>query len=407
MIYNKSSSVDNYIKNLITDVVPRSDLFDIPINSSGLRMLNNSNCIYWPVELPDSVEAGLYAHEKCSTTRYGIFVNPNASKILVHSYYVKPFHATNIECFQKLVAQSVLYLYPTPITTHGAVVDPEVAPIISGAVVDLNHLKTQDGGIRVPSIRLDMFLKANNFEKEINSFMDLQKLLKDPNITKKISERALVQIALCSYFIPNAIGEVDANSRNIILLADPRTGKYEYAARIDAESNTYFNDINGERSGKSILPKGIKKANEPFHQIFLKTIKEKDTDVDWDLFSSLLSLTSAYLKNTKVDEDIFQGYKDNYMRVPDSERRKFSVAERYFSMDAYGEFAGTYGSEKEKDRATIARKDRFINNTSFALGGRYKKEFPFAEEMEKSIKPEKFEMQDFDLRGKEVEREME
>ena len=144
---NRVSSVNEYINSIITDVVPASDLAMLDVTPSGLVRIDRSNSMEWPIELPDSVGAGLYLHEKSSTTRVGVLANNSSSSLnpVYHSYYFKPFSGV-IKCFDSLVAQSILEIYPTPVQTYGAVFNESM---IAGAVADLNHLRTKDGHLRV------------------------------------------------------------------------------------------------------------------------------------------------------------------------------------------------------------------------------------------------------------------
>lgn len=382
-----SSELKNYLNNIMTNVIPISDLARMPVTYSGLVDITKDIALRWPIELPNSVGAGLYRHEKSSTTRYGILANRdvNTANPVYHSHYFKPFHGGSMAAANNLIAQSILELYPTPIQTYGAVVDNST---ISGGVVDLNHLVTRYEHLPVNSIRLDMFLNRLGFDKEINSFWDLQRVIKFEHISKFLSERAIVQLALCSYFLPNAVGEVDANSRNIILLQDPRTGKYEYVTRIDAESNTYFNDLNNERSGKRIMPKGIFHGNEFLEAEFLKAISDRNSVIDWELFSSFTFLADKITTRDNLDNAIFGGYKRNYARAPVNIYRPTSMAERYFGVDAYGEFSNS----------TIDRAKRYHAKVFNALGFIYSSHLPF-EDM-KPAEPSELMMQLFDETGR-------
>ncbi len=376
---NYTSSLNDYIKNLITDVLPVSDLINQPLYQNGLRNMNASNSVTWSIELPNSVEAGLYLHEKSSTTRLGVLIDSSKPPVKAyHSHYFKPFPGGIMKAYDSLIAQSVLELYPTPVQTYGAVCDERIA---SGGVIDLNYLRTKDGKLKAQACRFDMLLNSMGFGKEINSFYELQCFLKDPKVQTMFSDRALTQLALCTYFIPNAIGEVDANSRNIIVIKDPISQKIEYVARIDAESNTYFNTQNNERSGKNILPKGIFHGNEFFESEFLKAITEKQASIDWDLFASFTFLASKIASTNRIDDAIFSGHRRNLhmlYRYPDV--RPTLSAERYFGQDSYMEFS----------KASIDRAKRYHDNVFTALGRNYVSRFPF-ENMEKRT-PNKLEM---------------
>lgn len=353
---NYASNVEEYIEKIMTNILPESDLASYPVNSSGLVELNitNNNAIDLSIELPNSVQAGLYKHEKSSTTRKAIlsirqsFINP-----VYHSYYFRPFTGI-IKSFDSLVAQSILELYPTPVQTYGAF---DSSSTIYGGVIDLNHLQTVNQHLPVQTMRFDMFLNSLGFDKEINSFIQLQNFMKSPLVRDFLSERAIVQIALESYAIPNAVGEVDANSRNIIILFDPFTGKGEYACRIDAESNTYFNDRNNERSGLSKLPKGIFDKDELFESQFLKAINEKSSLIDWDLFIGLTNLASKLTTRNRIDEAICSGYKRNYFRVNYDQIRPASAAYNHFGSDTYRDFS----------EASIKRAIKYFNSVYTAL----------------------------------------
>ena len=383
---NYVSSVDEYIKNITTNILPPSDLARMRITPNGLVRIDHTNSMEWPIELPDSVGAGLYQHEKSSTTRVGVLSNHNNSALnpVYHSYYFKPFTGV-FKCFDSLVAQSILEIYPTPVQTYGAVYNEST---IAGAVTDLNHLRTKDSHLNVKAIRLDMFLNSLGFNKEITSFLELQAFMKSPDVHSLLSDRAIVQIALESYSIPNAVGEVDSNSRNVIILIDPITGKGEWAARIDAESNTYFNERNNERSGKKILPKGIFHGNEFFDTEFLPAIKQRPTCIDWNLFASLSNLTSKLTSRNKIDAAIFGGHIRNYARVPLEQVRENSAAHAHFGPSAYEDFS----------TKTIARANRYNEAVLNALGCVYSDHMPFGK-IDAAI-PTKLEQVPFNSKGK-------
>lgn len=386
------TDLKRYVNSLITDVLPRSDLAMMKVNKNGLVMLDSNNSTDYFVELPDSVKAGIYEHEKCSTTRRGILIpGTSTTNPKFHSYYIRPFSG-NLSALEKIIAQSVLELYPVPLATYGVVTNASVAPTIGASVVDLNHLITQDGH-PVQSIRLDMLLHSLGLGKDIYSFLDLQRVLSDENITKLASPRALVQLALSSYFIPNSIGEVDANSRNIIMLKSPESGKYEYAVRIDAESNTYFNQINGERSGQKRVPKGIFTANESFEDEFLKAIKQKDRNIDWELFAGFMLLNEKMTSQSKIDNAIFSGFQKNYNRVSPEDMRFSSAVASYFGLIAYEDFS----------KETIARAKRF-NDYIFSALSMPQSKIPY-EDIEMKPSTEKFSMKTFDKFGQEIEPE--
>lgn len=389
---NYATSVKEYIDNIMTDILPVSDLAMMDVNSSGLVILNDDNSVEWSIELPDSVGAGLYSHEKSSTLRGGVISKRVPG--VYHSHYVKPCGGAIIRSFDNLVAQSVLELYPLPTQTYGVIVNNS---IIAGAVIDYNHMRTKDGHYKLKAVRLDMILHSLGLDKDLKSFSDVQKFIYSPEARNLLGLKTIIQIVLESYFIPNPIGEVDANSRNIIVIFDPLTGESLGATRVDAESNTHFNAINNERSGQRVLPKGIFEANELFKEGFLKAIEEKDSSIDWDLFIALTNLAYKLTTRTKVDESIFNGYRRNYSKVPLWQIREISAAYNHFGPQSYAELA----------EATIERRGRYFDEVYNAYGGYINRDIlPFVEEIEVS-KPPKLEQEPLDREGKPLTKEEE
>lgn len=385
-----SSELEKYIDKIITDVIPTSDLHTMPVNSSGLVHITPEISIKVSNELPDSVKAGLYKNEKTSTYRYNILVDDKKinkfNTPLYHSHYFKPFSGPT-KSLQSIMAQSVLELYPTPLGTYGAVLNDSH---ISGCVVDLNHLITKEGHKPIETLRLDMLLHELGFDPEINSFIDLQKVIKSENIQNILSERAIVQLALCSYFIPNAIGETDANSRNVILLKDPKTNKFEYVTRIDAEKNIYFDEFYNNYSNEFIIPKGIYGPDEEFTTKFLPNIKEKSSEIDWNLFLGFTIVANKMTDKTHIDDAIYRSFRKNYFKVPFDKIRPGSYPDIYLNSDAYGYFSDY-----------ITRLSQYYHsNVCNALGNIFIKEFPF--QNMNVAEPSKLEMQLFDQNGNPV-----
>lgn len=382
-----SSELEKYIDKIITNVIPTSDLHTMPVNSSGLVHITPEISIKASNELPDSVKAGLYKNEKNSTYRYNILVSDKKinefNQPLYHAYYFKPFSGT-FKSLQSIMAQSVLELYPTPLGTYGAVLENST---ISGCVVDLNHLMTKEGHEPIETLRLDMLLHKLGFDPEINSFLDLQKIIKSENIQDILSERAIVQLALCSYFIPNAIGETDANSRNVILLKDPKTNKFEYVTRIDAEKNIYFDNFYNNYSESFIIPKGIYGPDEEFTTKFLPNIKEKSSEIDWNLFIGFTAVANKMTDKTHVDDAIYRSFMKNYFKVPYENIRHGSTPDVYLNSDAYGYFS-----------EYISNLSKYYHSKVYeALGNMFISELPFQNMT--VAEPSKLEMQLFDQNG--------
>ena len=211
---------------------------------------------------------------------------------------------------------------------------------------------------------------------DIDSFQDFQHLIESGVIFNYLTPRAVVQLGLCSYFIPNAIGETDANSRNIILLRDEESGKYDIVVRIDAEANTYITDRNNQRSGKKQVPKGIYRANEDL-DTYLTNISRRSGDIDWDLFSSFVNLTQKLTSRSHIDNAMADAYRLNSGELiddsPYSDRRWNGPI-----GTAYGK-TGFFGFSND----TIERANRFLNKTASAMVGALRDVPPFAETVAK------------------------
>lgn len=337
---------------------PRSVIEQYEVYRTGLTVIGKDYYRQFGFVLPT-------AEEKNNTTsRIGILDKETGNYI---AHYMRLYDITSTqEKFTRMLQQSVLEAYPTPNATYDITVVHDVirqTGRIGSAVVDLNNLRTRDDRREVGAIRFDRLLHGIGFRNaaggldnypDLRSFMDVQKFINDETVQMLLTPRAILQVVLSSYFIPNAIGETDANSRNIILLKDPSTGLYDVAVRIDAEENTEYRDQMGMRSGDRRVPKGIYGPNEA-HVDFIKNIQNHASDIDWELFSALFELSENYLSKENL-YNINNDYSRNKGRY--NGMSYGYPAEEYLDYDAHDSFR----------KAATNRVARHINDVNNALG---------------------------------------
>ncbi|MBQ9791788.1 MAG: hypothetical protein IJW28_04290 [Clostridia bacterium] len=348
-----TGDMKQYLKQIITDCLPPSEIEKYELNRIGLYSVNNKNVREWRPELADS--SHLYGHEKCTPKRYGIQTSHDPNVFM--PIYFRHYDGTVNGSLDKIIANTALNFYPTPLQAYGAINEDMPSSKIGVATIDLNHLKEAETNEGVESIRLDFLLHSLGEHHEIESYMDFQKLLENGNLEKVLTPRAIVQLGLSSIFIPNAIGETDANSRNIILLKDKESGKYDIVVRIDAEANTYLNDRMNERSGKKKLPKGIFMPNEELDD-YLKTIKSRDVRVDWEMFCGFTLLAREATSRTNIDNAVTKSYMKNSGKLMQDPFMRPSPYALSYDSDSFYAFSS----------ATIDRSKRYFDRTMEALG---------------------------------------
>ena len=65
-----TTDIKSYMGQIMTDVMPASEIEHLSLNRIGLHALNYRNAREWNTELKDS--SAMYAHEKCAPKRLGI-----------------------------------------------------------------------------------------------------------------------------------------------------------------------------------------------------------------------------------------------------------------------------------------------------------------------------------------------
>lgn len=357
-----SDSIKQILKSINSDILPHdTSVASRPVNKVGFTHFND----HIPLKFnhPTSTE------KTSTTTKYGFPVTESPD--LYWPHHVKDYNVPHVgEIIDRILVSSVLEGAPVPLETYAISLDrgEGIPTFVSSSAIDLNSLLIKDENIPVKTIRFDRFLSACGYDgiyPDLHSFADVQEFVNNPVVNKFLTPRAIMQVVLSSYFIPNTIGETDANSRNIILADTTLTGKYDVAFRIDAESNTYIRDKYNERSGKKRVPKGIYSSDEELDE-YLMNIKNRtggNTKIDWDLFAGFLSLTDYFVSRSNLDDAISnRGYKRNQFRYDPSKdaiQGNYVASERRLSANAYGEFS----------EATITRAKNFMSLTKSALGG--------------------------------------
>lgn len=309
--------------------LPLSWLVRYPVDRNGRVVLNGENSTRF-VDLTENISTN-GVHEKNRPDLYGVQV-PNTE--FYQSHFVSAKNPN------KVIANAALDLYPLSGQRVKAVVNQSVITPYAGiAIVNYENLLSQDGK-HIPVIRLQEFLVKHNFAPDITCFYELQLVLKDPAIQKMFTPRGLDQLAVSSYFIPNAIGETDANSRNILLVVDPVTGLIDSVIRIDADKNLSIYPPRADETPD--MPKGIFKPNEPYNNFLgiVKSHKGFENLIDWELFAGYHELTKQLLKPFDITKIIHKDFEINQGRCNYGfdEVYRMGAAAIHLSLDYYNDF---------------------------------------------------------------------
>lgn len=181
MSYMMSSQEYKAIKSLIrafgleTNVLPHDTCVSkMPVRKDGASPI--SHYIRYTHSLPTE-------QEKSTTTGlYGFPIEEGLEVFWPH--YVKNYNLTSrMETYGRIMVNSSLEAYPTPLETYAVSLDGANA-ILGSSVIDLNHLQTEEG-IHVETMRLDRILKAANINTDsgkenfpdLYSFADVQEFI--------------------------------------------------------------------------------------------------------------------------------------------------------------------------------------------------------------------------------------
>lgn len=303
---NKYASTIEQRAGLIkqTNYLPLSWLVKHPVDRNGRVVLDAKNSIQISDKSDNISTNGV--HEKNHPDMYGVNV-PNTEFYQIHFVADKKPSQT--------ISSSALEIYPLSGQRVNAIVNLQTfQPYTGTAIINYDNLLTQDG-TEINVIRLQEFLLENGFEADIETFYDLQKILKDSRMQEMFTPRGLDQLALSSYFIPNAIGETDANSRNILLIIDPVSKKIDSVIRIDADKiSTIYSENMKEAPfiAKGIFRPGYAETYEEYMN-YIHNHKQFPM-IDWELFAGYHKLSKMFLTPRHVQKEIGKVYDVNQGR---------------------------------------------------------------------------------------------
>ena len=313
--------------------LPLSWIIRYPVDRNGRVILDSNNSLQF-IEDRDNVET-FGRHEKNRPDILGVNV-PNTE------FYQEHFVARKNA--ERTIAASSLEINPLNGHRVNAIVHNTIQPYAGTAIINYDQLISEDGR-KINVIRLQEFLISMGFGADINSFYDLQNILKHPTVQELFSQRGLDQLALSSYFIPNAIGETDANSRNILLVVDPTSKKIDSVIRIDPDKNILFDQ---RPNDPVIIPKGIFVEGDMFtehgesYEQYMGYIKNHNqfSAIDWELFVGYYELSKYFLSKDDIRKAIHKGYKVNQDRCTYGYNQVFGIsrAAMALSIEAYDDF---------------------------------------------------------------------
>lgn len=297
-----TGTIKEYLKQICTDILPKSEIENYGYNRIGQYSIKDKDVKRLVSEEIDISK--IYDHEKSYPDRYGIKSKSNPDKF--YPVYMKYYSGQIRSALGKTIANSALNIFPTPLQSYGISHEKGSSNAIGVATIDLNHLQNIETDENIQSIRLDILLHSLGLNPEIDSFYQFQEMIKSGKLNDKLTARAIVQLGLSKIFIPNAIGETDPNSRNIILLKNASEDKYDIVVRIDADKNKYLL----ENEDSSFLPTGILTPFENF-QDYLRIIRSRDVLIDWELFAGFNTIARELCSRTNIDAAITRSYKSN------------------------------------------------------------------------------------------------
>lgn len=261
-----------------SDILPRATLIDdVQVATNSVFSLETGYSL--PVNLPDSSK--LYKNEKSTNVdRIGIprkIIVDGKEQTVYETFYFKPYDRT-LKFYDKMISSALLGMHAVPHEPYGVSFNGRNGV----ATIDLTNLRDSETKEPVKVVRFDILLNSLGYPPDILTFMDLQTLFYDKRIPEIMDRRAFVQIALGNFFLSNAFGETDPNSRNLIMLESPNAEpmdpvfakriygkgykegakKIGFAVRIDADENTHDTSKNHERSGQRIIGRSMLFPNE-------------------------------------------------------------------------------------------------------------------------------------------------
>lgn len=201
--------------------------------------------------------------------------------------------------------------------------------------IDLNHIKG------VKSLRLDKYLQSKGIE--LDSVVSLLKAYRNGVFDADLTHSAIAQLMLSMFSIPNAIGELDPNTRNAILLGpNKKNAKFDSIVRIDFEK-AIFNDVNYVQNKNSSIytyPFGMfhrEESKNEFEQNLTKALMDKIiTPQDADLILALHEVTQRAISHDKIEQAIIQA---TSVQSNNDDLDNSTPLSDYFSFKAINDFA--------------------------------------------------------------------
>ena len=292
---NRQSPKELIVKKYISSLRAPRSLTNFPIS----RLLQRSDRGFFDVSsLQDlSSEQNVFGssifHEKSWPGRVGV----ESDKGIIPCYF-KPYdmQSDGIMGATQKIASNVIFskLFPTKNNQYIAYRDGSFGVLN----LDFNNLKG------VKSLRLDKYLQAKGVE--LNSIVSFMQAYKNGVFKEDLTDTCIAQIMFGMLTLPNAIDELDPNTRNAILLGEDRKGaRYDSVVRIDLERN-----VESESSSNIIrvYPVGIYGRDEEsslFKENLAKALVDKEITVeDANIIKSMNEVAESMMKKEEIDHAV-------------------------------------------------------------------------------------------------------
>jgi len=233
-------------------------------------------------------------HEKSWPTRLGIIKSDGV--VVPHYFRSFAVQEGGYESMASKIITNCVFgrLYPTPIDYHIVMYNDSFGTF----AVDLNNLEG------VKSIRLDKYLQQKGIEFEsVKSYLEN---IRNGSLREDLTDGAIAQLGLAGYSIPNAVGEQDPNTRNIILLGNDKQGeKFDSVVRIDFENSRTGQKNDNIADAERVYPMGIYGRDEGKHEYkenIIRALVDKEiSSKEADFLLNLNTVTHFATRTTAID----------------------------------------------------------------------------------------------------------
>ena len=205
--------------------------------------------------------------------------------------------------------------------------------------IDLNHLNG------TKALLLDQYLTAKGVD--LNSIVSLIQAYRNGVFHQDLTENAIAQL-MVGMFLSNAIGELDANSRNIILLGPDKKGaKFDTVIRIDFDKNVlneYFGKNESTNVGFGVFY--YDEDRKEFQENLIKALTDKQITVeDANLILALHEVTRHATKQSKFNRAVD---KITTTHVDDGDKKRICVINKgCFSYEKVSSYADNMAEHAE------------------------------------------------------------